>query len=57
MPRVREQWPNARLAVVGRSPSREVNALAAPGTVEVTGEVPDITEWLRRADAYACPDG
>jgi len=55
MPRVLERCPDARLALVGRSPSREVSALAAPGTVEVTGEVPDIGEWLRRAHAYACP--
>jgi glycosyltransferase involved in cell wall biosynthesis len=55
LPRVRARRPDARLAIVGRDPAPAVRALATPGTVEVTGEVPDLAAWLRRAQVYACP--
>jgi len=53
-PRLRARVPAAKLALVGRSPSPSVQALAGPG-VEVTGEVPDVRPWLWRAQAFACP--
>jgi glycosyltransferase involved in cell wall biosynthesis len=55
LPRVRARRPDARLALVGRDPAPSVRALATPGAVEVTGEVPDLTMWLRKAHVYACP--
>ena len=55
LPLVRAQRPGARLALVGRSPAPEVQALAMEiEGVEVTGEVPDVVPWLRCASAYAC---
>jgi len=53
-PRVRAARPSARLAIVGRSPTPRVCALAGPG-VEVTGAVPDIRPWLTSSHVYACP--
>jgi polysaccharide biosynthesis protein PslH len=55
LPIVRRRVPAARVALVGRSPGPEVLALTAIEGVEVTGEVPDLRPWLRRASAYACP--
>jgi glycosyltransferase involved in cell wall biosynthesis len=54
-PRVCTAWPEARLAIVGRSPTPRVRALADLPGVEVTGEVPDIRPWLTGSRVYACP--
>jgi polysaccharide biosynthesis protein PslH len=54
-PRVSTAWPEARLAIVGRSPTSRVRALADLPGVEVTGEVPDIRPWLSESRVYACP--
>jgi polysaccharide biosynthesis protein PslH len=54
-PRVCAAWPEARLAIVGRSPTPRVRALADLPGVEVTGEVPDIRPWLSESRVYACP--
>lgn len=54
MPAVRERVPDAHLWLVGRSPSPAVAALASD-SVTVTGEVPAMQPWLRRASVYACP--
>jgi glycosyltransferase involved in cell wall biosynthesis len=55
LPRVRETTPEARLALVGRDPPREVRALGTLPGIEVVGEVPDMHPWLSRAGVYACP--
>ena len=55
IPLVRARKPEARLAIVGRSPAARVQALAALDGVDVIGEVPDLRPWLRRGRAYACP--
>ena len=55
LPRVRAVRQGARLSIVGRDPSAEVRALEALEGVHVTGEVPDMPGWLRRAEVYACP--
>jgi glycosyltransferase involved in cell wall biosynthesis len=55
MPRVRTRCPDARLAIVGRSPSPRVRALASEGDVQVVGEVPHLRPWLAGSRAYACP--
>ena len=54
MPLVWERVPGARLWLVGRDPSPAVSALAGE-RVEVTGEVREMSPWLRRAAVYACP--
>jgi glycosyltransferase involved in cell wall biosynthesis len=54
-PRVRSARPDARLAIVGRAPAPRVLALAELPGVTVTGEVPDLAEWLAGSRAHACP--
>jgi glycosyltransferase involved in cell wall biosynthesis len=54
-PRVVAQVPHAQFWIVGRNPQRAVAALARPGRIEVTGEVPDIAEWLCRAEVAVAP--
>lgn len=54
MPSVWERVPDARLRLVGRSPSPAVLALASEHVV-VTGEVDAMQPWLRGAAVYACP--
>lgn len=55
MPAVWERSPGARLWLVGRAPSAAVTALGSDERVTVTGEVPAVQPWLRRAAVYACP--
>src|SRR6185436_251861 len=55
LPRVRALVPDAHVALVGREPTPAVGALAAPGTVEVTGFVPDLRPWLARAQVVIVP--
>ncbi len=51
LPRVRETYPDARVVLCGRAPTREVEALAGPHVV-VTGTVDSVAPWLDRAGAY-----
>ena len=53
-PLVRERMPEARLSLVGREPSAEVRALAAPD-IEVTGTVPDVRPYLAKARVALAP--
>ena len=57
----REVWPavvaalpEARLQLVGRNPTEEVQALAGP-TVVVTGTVPDLDPWYARTRLSVAP--
>ena len=54
-PLVEREAPNASFWIVGRQPQREVLALARPPRVVVTGEVPDVYEWLCRAEVGVAP--
>jgi sugar transferase (PEP-CTERM/EpsH1 system associated) len=54
-PEVRRRWPGARLALVGRSPVPEVQALARTGGVEVVGPVPDVRPHVARASGTVVP--
>ena len=54
-PRVEARAPGAKFWIVGRNPQRAVQALARPGRVEVTGEVPDVADWLCRAEVAVAP--
>jgi glycosyltransferase involved in cell wall biosynthesis len=53
-PEVVLRVPEARLLLVGRSPSPAVRALAGPG-VEVTGTVPDVSPYLKQAQVVVAP--
>ena len=54
-PLVKAAQPESVLQLVGMSPSRRVRALARPGSIEVTGEVPDVREYLWKAAVAAAP--
>jgi sugar transferase (PEP-CTERM/EpsH1 system associated) len=55
-PLVRSARPDARLQLVGASPSAEVLALAdSTSRVEVTGSVPDVRPYLWKAAVAAAP--
>jgi len=54
-PRVREALPGVRFSIVGRNPSRVVQALASRPGVEVTGAVPDVRDHLAEADLAVAP--
>jgi glycosyltransferase involved in cell wall biosynthesis len=54
-PRVEAQVPDACFWIVGRDPQRAVRALARPPRVVVTGEVPDVSDWLCRARVGVAP--
>lgn len=55
LPRIRRRHPDARFAIVGRKPTRAVQALAAIPGVVVTGSVPDVRGWLAAADVVVAP--
>ncbi len=54
-PRVVDRVPHAKLWIVGRNPQRAVMSLARRGRIEVTGEVPDVADWLCRAEVGVAP--
>jgi sugar transferase (PEP-CTERM/EpsH1 system associated) len=55
MPLIRAVHPRAGFAIVGRNPTREVEALGSLPGVSVTGAVPDIRGWLAAADVVVAP--
>jgi glycosyltransferase involved in cell wall biosynthesis len=57
LPRVLAQRPAARLAIVGADPDPRLRAAATRfgDRVELTGHVPDVSAYLRRAMASLCP--
>jgi glycosyltransferase involved in cell wall biosynthesis len=55
LPPLLQRYPDARLRIVGRSPSSETKALASLTGVEVIGDVPDIKPHLREAKVLAVP--
>jgi polysaccharide biosynthesis protein PslH len=61
MPRVWQQKPEVGVWIVGKDPTAEIRALASPGIpgqsgeVLVTGTVPDIRPYLRRATLAVAP--
>ena len=54
LPAIRAVHPNARFAIVGRSPTGEVRALAGEAVI-VTGEVTDVRGWLAAATCVVAP--
>jgi glycosyltransferase involved in cell wall biosynthesis len=55
LPRVRRERPETRLTIVGTRPARAVRELARDPAVTVTGRVPDIGPYLRRATVAVVP--
>lgn len=55
LPRIREQRPGVRLAIVGSRPNAAVQRLAELPGVTVTGRVPDVRPWLGRATVFVAP--
>ncbi|WP_176591328.1 TIGR03087 family PEP-CTERM/XrtA system glycosyltransferase [Sphingobium sp. EM0848] len=55
LPAVRARCPEATFAIVGRNPTKAVQALAALPGVVVTGAVPDVRGWLAAADVVVAP--
>jgi polysaccharide biosynthesis protein PslH len=53
-PRVRAQFPSAIFQIVGRNPHPSVKQLASE-SVEVTGTVPSVAEYLRAATLVVVP--
>jgi glycosyltransferase involved in cell wall biosynthesis len=54
-PLVRQAAPLAQFAIVGRNPTRRVQALEAERGVVVIGAVPDTRPWVAAADVYVVP--
>jgi sugar transferase (PEP-CTERM/EpsH1 system associated) len=55
LPRVRQAVPDVRFLIVGRNPTRAVLELGRRPGVEVTGAVPDVRPYLRRASLGVVP--
>jgi glycosyltransferase involved in cell wall biosynthesis len=53
-PRILAEFPDARFQVVGRDPRPSVKKLAS-ATVEITGTVPSVDEYLRQATVVVVP--
>ena len=54
-PLLRARRPEIKLTIVGAEPSREVRALANHPGVTVTGSVPEVQPYLRRAACTVAP--
>src|SRR4029077_2147007 len=54
LPLIRAEEPRARLSIVGRAPTAAVRALADEH-IEVTGTVPDVRPFMRRAAVHVVP--
>ncbi len=54
LPKIHEEIPDARFLIVGNAPTKKIKALAGDRVV-VTGFVPDIVPYLRRAAVCVVP--
>jgi sugar transferase (PEP-CTERM/EpsH1 system associated) len=55
MPRVWSQRPDVKVWIVGKNPTRNIQALEQHTNVTVTGTVPDIRPYLQRATVATAP--
>src|SRR5205085_9298345 len=56
LPIIRKKLPRCSLAVVGRKPSRALEALSTQdSSIRVTGTVPDVRPWLWDSKAVIVP--
>lgn len=56
LPGIREEFPDAKLDIVGAWPSREVLAMASD-SVRITREVPSLVPYLQKARLFIHPHG
>jgi len=54
-PLVREQIPHVTFSIVGANPAPEIAALATDPAVRVTGRVPDLRDYMNRAQVAIDP--
>ena len=55
MPLVWEKRPQVKLWIVGKDPAREIVKLSEDPRITVTGTVPDLSDYLRRATVAVAP--
>jgi glycosyltransferase involved in cell wall biosynthesis len=55
LPKIQALHPNVRLMVAGRNPSQEILAFSKSPNIEVTGQVPDLSEEISKAAVYILP--
>lgn len=55
LPRVKQAHPQACFYIVGARPAAEVQALAQPGAIVVTGTVPDVRPYLAHCAVSVAP--
>jgi glycosyltransferase involved in cell wall biosynthesis len=55
LPHVWRSRPDARLLIVGKDPTREIQALGEHPAITVTGTVPDLPPYLQRATVAVAP--
>jgi sugar transferase (PEP-CTERM/EpsH1 system associated) len=55
LPLIRERRPGVKLLIVGAAPSREIRRLGALPGVRVTGSVPEVQPYVRRAALTVAP--
>lgn len=54
-PAIKSAYPNLILTIVGSDPGPTVRALQQPGSIEVTGTVPDVVPYYQNAFASIVP--
>jgi glycosyltransferase involved in cell wall biosynthesis len=55
LPLIREQVADVVCYLVGNNPPQRIQNLASPGRVVVTGQVPDVRPYIRKASVYVSP--
>ena len=55
LPLIKSRRPGTRLTIVGAEPSKEIRELEAKEGVTVTGTVPDVRDYVRRAALSVAP--
>ncbi|OGS22112.1 MAG: hypothetical protein A3J83_03840 [Elusimicrobia bacterium RIFOXYA2_FULL_40_6] len=54
-PAISKQVPGVKLHIVGSGPTKEILELQSDPRVTVTGEVPDVREYLRKSTVFIAP--
>jgi len=55
LPKIQALHPAVRLMVAGRNPSREILEFSKSSNIEITGQVPDLSEEISKAAVYILP--
>jgi len=54
-PKVLQKFPNVKLTIVGRAPSRSIDKLGKQHNIRVTGFVPDSRPYFEKAEVFIVP--